>query len=221
MTEFDRRAFVAASAGALSGLCLSSPVLAAASQCVTGQLPAFQPNALSVDCASKRNLHLFRGNSEYIGLAGVVSMSFVRGTEGSYPAGNLFLFPWIKPKGKGKNFSAAVPVSETQFLTAAPIPNDHLPLDEYFCRHVLDAPWTSFIGFQVDEPYSGDDARRDWFTNIELAGHTKVGIDWTSANLNPPWFGGSHWIPKTDACGGAAWRRLIIAGLERAAIGAC
>jgi hypothetical protein len=220
MAEFNRRAFVGASAGALSTLCLPSSVLAA-TQCVTGQLPGFDPTVLSVDCASRRNFQTFRRSPELIGLAGVVSMTFVRGSKGDYPAGNLFLFPWVKPKGKAKNFSAVMPTNATHFVKAAPIPDSTLPLDEYFCRYVLHVPWTSFIGFQIDEPYDGDDVRRDWFTNADLPDKTKVGIDWTSSNLNPPWFGGSNWIPTSDACGGAAWRQLIIAGIERASIAAC
>jgi len=218
--EFSRRAFVGASAGALSTLCLPSSVLAAA-QCVSGQLPGFQPTALSVDCASRRNYQTFRRNSNFVGLAGAVSMTFVQGSQGSYPAGNLFLFPWIKHKGKGKDFAACVPVNATHFVRTGAIPNATLPLDEYFCRLVLQAPWTSFIGFQVDVPYGELDAKWDWFTNAELPDHENVGIDWTSSNLNAPWFGGSNWIPKTEACGGAAWRKLIIAGLEHASVGVC
>jgi hypothetical protein len=173
---------------------------------------------LSVDCASKRNFRTFRQNSKFVGLTGVVSMTFVQGSRGSYPAGNLFLFPWIKPAGQGRTFNAVVPVSEAQSTGAAAIPDQTLPLDDYFCRYVLKAPSTSFIGFQVDTPHSGDDVGRAWFSNLDKLG---VGIDWTSHNLNNPWFGGSHWIPNSDTCGGLAWRKLISAGLQQASVGAC
>jgi hypothetical protein len=69
-----------------------------APQCVSGGLP-FLPNRLTVSCASQRNFRAFRQNSDYLGLAGVVSMTFVRGRQGSFEAGSLLLFPWLKPKG--------------------------------------------------------------------------------------------------------------------------
>src|SRR5215510_7753463 len=90
MVEFNRRKIVGMSAGGLTALCLPSRVLAAA-QCVTGPLPGFLPNSLTVDCASRRNFQTFRQNSAYLGLAGVVSMSAVRTKQGSFQAGNLFL----------------------------------------------------------------------------------------------------------------------------------
>jgi len=196
--------------------------LNAAAQCVTGSLPSFQPTMLTVDCASKRNFQLFRKASDLVGLAGVVSMSFVRGSQGSYPAGNLFLFPWLKPKGQGRNVAASMPLNATQFVGANAIPDATLPLDEYFLRFVLRAPWTSFIGFQIDAPYSAVDARNDWCSNVDkLADGRGVGIDWTSHNLNGAWFGGSHWIPGNDSCGGKAWRDLVVAGLAQASTAAC
>jgi len=221
MTEHSRRTFVGAS---LAGLCATAMPsnLHAAAQCVTGPLPGFRPTWLSVDCASKRNFQTFRRNSDAVGLAGVVSMSFVRGSLGTYPAGNLFLFPWLKPKGQGKGLPAATPVNATQFVNSTPIPDATLPLDEYFLRFVLNAPWGLFIGFQVDVPYAASDVPRDWCSNVDKLGDGKgVGIDWTSHNLNGPWFGGSNWIPGTEACGGAAWRNLVVAGLQQAAVGAC
>jgi hypothetical protein len=178
-----------------------------------------------VDCASKRNFHAFRQYPEYLGLAGVVSMTFVRGSYGSYEAGNLFLFPWLKPKGqalKGRTWPAFVPVNATQVVNSSPIPNAALPLDESFCRFRLKAPWASFIGFQVDTPVKKWEARWAWYTNVDsLADGKGIGITWTSHNLNQPWFAGSRWIPNTDACNGKAWRAVIIAGLNRASIAAC
>ncbi len=177
---------------------------------------------LSVDCASKRNFQTFRHSPDDVGLAGCVSMTFVSGSQGSYQAGNLFLFPWLKPSGQGKNLPAAMPLNATRWVNATPIPDATLPLDEYFLRFVIKAPWTSFIGFLIDKPFSAADARLDWFSNVDkLADGKGVGIDWTSHNLNGPWFGGSHWIPPTDACQGQAWRKLVVAGLKQASIAAC
>src|SRR5215831_2210749 len=163
MTTFSRRNFVGISVGGLSALCLPRTVLAAP-QCVTGVLPGFQPVQLTVDCASKRNFQTFRGDPKSVGLAGVVSMSFVQGSQGSYPAGNLFLFPWFK--GDNRSFSAAMPLNASQFINVSPIPDATLPLDEYFVRFVLQAPWTSFIGFMVDIPYGASEAPRDWCSNV-------------------------------------------------------
>jgi hypothetical protein len=221
MAEYSRRTFVSAS---VAGLCATAmpSALHAAAQCVTGPLPGFQPTWLSVDCASKRNFLTFRRYSTAVGLTGVVSMSFVRGSQGTYPAGNLFLFPWRKPKGQGRDLPAVMPINASQFVNTAPIPDATLPLDEYYLRFVLKAPWASFIGFQVDVPYVASDVPRDWCSNVDKLGDGKgVGIDWTSHNLNGPWFGGSNWIPGTDACGGKAWRNLVVAGLGQAAVGAC
>jgi hypothetical protein len=224
LAELHRRTFVGLAVGGLSTVALPPTLHAAttAAQCVTGTLPSFLPTTLSVDCASKRNFQLFRRNPEIIGLTGVVSMSFVKGSQGSYPAGNLFLFPWLKPKGQGKNVAAAKPLNTTQWVSAVPVPDATLPIDEYFVRYVLQAPWNAFIGFLVDNPYSASDAQLDWFSNVDkLADGSGVGIDWTSHNLNGPWFGGSHWIPGTDDCQGSAWRNVVAAGLKQASVAAC
>ena len=100
MDHFSRRAFIGSSLAVAATLRETVSAIAAP-QCVTGALPGFLPNRLSVDCASGMNFRLFRKNPESLGLAGVVSMTFVRGAQGSYSAGNLFLFPWLKPKGQG------------------------------------------------------------------------------------------------------------------------
>jgi hypothetical protein len=221
MVGLSRRGFVSNS---VAGIALASlPVkFAKAAQCVTGGLPEFLPSSLTVDCASKRNFRVFRQYPDQVGLAGAVSMSYVKGKYGSFQAGNLFLFPWLKPKGKGQSLPAVMPANDVQVLNSNPIPDARLPLDEYFLRYVLQAPWTTFIGFLVDKPYTGDDARRDWFSNVDKLGDgAGIGIDWTSHNLNGPWFGGSNWIPKDDACNGKAWRQVIIAGLNQASSGTC
>src|SRR5262249_9949688 len=169
-----------------------------------------------------RNFRTFRQYSDYLGLAGVVSMTTVRGKYGSYQAGNLFLFPWLKPKGQGRVLPAVLPTNATAFVNASTIPDGTLPVDEYFCRYTLQAPWNAFIGFQLDRPFSAAAGQLAWFSNIgKLADGVGVGIDWTSSNLNNSWFGGSYCIPNTDDCNGNAWRNLIVAGLNQAAVGAC
>jgi hypothetical protein len=61
-----------------------------------------------------------------------------------------------------------------------------------------------------------------WVTNVDkLADGGRVGINWTSANLNNAWFGGNSCIPNTDTCNGNAWRKVIVDGLNQASIGAC
>src|SRR5262245_4954412 len=80
MEDFSRRTFFAVSAGAL--VTLGAPRAVAGAECVSGLLPSFLPTRLSVDCASRRNFQLFRQNDAYLGLAGTVSMTFVRGKIG-------------------------------------------------------------------------------------------------------------------------------------------
>jgi hypothetical protein len=219
MDDFSRRTFLGASASALA--VIGNPGALVAVECVSGTLPNFLPNQLTVDCASKRNFQLFRKNAGYLGLAGAVSMTAVRGKLGSYQAGNLFLFPWLKPKGvalgPNKVWGAVMPVSATAVNQAAPIPNATLPTDEYFCNVVLGAPPSMFIGFAADVPFDDLAAQLGLYTNVPVLGDGKpMGIDWASSNLNNPWFGGSHAVPATSTCNGSAWRRLIIDGLNQA-----
>jgi hypothetical protein len=224
MGIIDRRAFLRGSIGTVA--LTQVPTLAFAQVCVTSGLPAFLPNRLTVDCASRRNFAIWRKNAQYMGLAGAVSMSFVRGKYGTFPAGNLFLFPWLNKQGQAlgaaKDWQTVMPTSQTKVMTAAPIPNWRLPLDEYFLRYRLEAPIASFIGFRVDAPFNVQDARRAWYTNVaKLADGKGVGIGWNSSNLNAPWFGGSRWIPKTDTCNGKKWRALVADGLNQASVAAC
>jgi hypothetical protein len=216
MRELSRREFVGATAGALTALSFPANVLAAT--CTSG----FLPGRVSVDCASQRNFQLFRGYSDYVGLTGVVTMNRVAGKYGTYDAGSLCLFPWLKPKGQGKSVQAFRPTGTNLLSPASAISGTTFPLDEYLCRIVLVAPWKQFIGFSVDTPFDKDTASLAWSTNVDkLADGQGVGIDWTSANLNDPWFAGSRWIPDSDQCQGNAWRKVIIDGLNQAAAAAC
>jgi hypothetical protein len=223
MRDFNRRAFLGLSVGAVSAVG-AWPAAFAQSSC--GSAPAFLPARLTVDCATRRNFRLFRQNTAYLGLAGVVSMTTVRGKWGTYPAGNLFLFPWLKPKGQAlgsaKVWGAVLPTNTSQFMSAAPIKDATLPVDEYFCQRLLQAPANSFIGFLLDGPASKLEARLGLYTNIDkLADGKAVGVDWASSNLNNPWFGGNRQIPATDTCNGNAWRQLIIDGMNQASTALC
>jgi hypothetical protein len=220
MSRFDRRAFLGMSVGAVS--LLRHPLSAAAQTpaCVPPGMAPFLPVRLNVDCASRRNFQLFRKYPKDLGLAGIVSMSFVRGKYGNYDAGSMIVFPWSKPKGVSRA-GAVLPTSKTLFVSSTPIPDATLPLDEYVCNYRLQAPSATFIGFQVDASYSQLEARFDWFTNVKLADGKSVGIDWTSSNLNNPWFGGNRCIPIDSTCNGAAWRQLIVDGLNQTSTGMC
>src|SRR5436305_11733611 len=155
MMNLDRRAFLAG-ASALSFASLPK-IAAAQNACVTSGLPAFLPNRLTVDCATRRNFALYRKNAVYQGLTSVVSMNYVKGKYGEYPAGNLFLFPWLNARGvalgAAKDWQSVLPVSLTKYIAMGPIRGWTLPLDGYLCDFCMVAPWQSFIGFRVDAPF--------------------------------------------------------------------
>ena len=223
LDHFTRRAFIGASL-AVAGTLRETVSAIAAPQCVTGLLPSFLPTRLNVDCASRMNFQLFRKNPDYLGLAGVVSMTFVRGKFGAYNAGNLFLFPWLKPKGRIQQVTwpSVMPTDATRYIQASPIANNFLPLDEQFCSAVLQAPSSNFIGFALDKPFDKGRERLAWTSNVKkLADGLPVGINWTSSNLNRSWFGGSSRIPNSDTCNGLAWRKVIIDGVNQATAAAC
>src|ERR1700716_3559370 len=122
MGGVDRRAFLGMSVGAVS--MLRHPLSAAAQTpaCVPGGMAQFLPQRLNVDCASRQNFQLFRKNAGDVGLAGGGSMSFVRGKLGSYDAGSMIVFPWLKPKGQNRAaLPAVVPVNSVQFVPSGPI----------------------------------------------------------------------------------------------------
>jgi hypothetical protein len=221
MDSVNRRAFVAASLGAASSLGVGGTARAAT--CVTGGLPGFLPAYLTVDCASRYNFRLFRKYAGNMGLAAVVNMTYVKNKWGGFEAGNLFLFPWLNAKGlaqTGKVWGSVMPVNTTQAISAEPIKGTALPVDEYFCRTIMQMK-PQFIGCIVDAPYGVLEARFAWFANAKLADGEMVGIDWTSSNLNHPWFGGSQTIPDSATCNGAQWRKLIVDALSRASTSAC
>ncbi|MEJ0075780.1 MAG: hypothetical protein WDO17_10085 [Alphaproteobacteria bacterium] len=224
MKSLNRRAFLA-SAGAFS-LASFPQIAAAQTACVTSGFPPFVPTRLTVDCATRRNFAIYRQNASYMGLAGCVSMTYTKGRYGDYPAGNLFLFPWLNKSGQAlgasRNWGSVMPLDLTRTTAAGPIPNWQMPLDEYFLRYRMEAPLANFIGFRVDAPFNKQDARRPWFTNVDkLADGKGIGIAWTSSNLNGPWFAANRWIPNSDDCKGSAWRKLIIDGINQASTGVC
>jgi hypothetical protein len=192
--------------------------------CITGPLPRFSPNRLTVACGSRQNFALFLKNSKYMGLSGIVSMTKVTGRHGTHEAGSLFLVPWLKREAKasGQRWFASRPAAVGAGIQMNPIPSDAVPIDEYLARVVMELPANALIGFSVDALLAKSSARWQWVTNVDnLAGKTSFSINWTSAMLNPPWFGGSRWIPGDDSCDGKAWRALILDGLKQATIAAC
>lgn len=224
MNLISRRSFLSA-AGA-SALLPAVGALAATppAACITGPLPRFLPNRLTVACGSRQNLTLFLKNSKHMGLSGIVSMTKVTGSHGTHEAGNLFLVPWLKREAKstGQRWFASRPASVGPSIQMSLIPNDAVPIDEYLSRVVMGLPPKALIGFSVDALLAKSSARWQWVNNIEnLAGKDGFSINWTSAMLNPPWFGGSRWIPGDDSCDGKAWRALIVDGLKQATVAAC
>ena len=225
MSTLDRRAFLFASVGALSattGIANAAPT----QQCSSPLLPrAVVPNRLLVDCATRRNFQLFRANPDYVGLTGLVSLNVVQGKLGTYPAGTMMIFPRLTPNGvalgEGRAWPSYITTGNNVLTQVDAIRMLTLPADDYFCRIVLKAPWTNFIGFSVDVA-SVLQPNQVWATSVDkLADGKGVNIDWSSANLNAPWFGGSRWIPESRQCQGNAWRTVIIDGLSQASVGAC
>lgn len=224
MLELTRRGFAGLSLGGLAAIGVPPRVLAA-EQCVAPPMQPYLPNLLLIPCAARQNFALFRRYSDYVGLAGIVSMTNAQLAGGTYRAGTLLLFPWLKPKGqalRSGTLKAALPTDLTSSTSVKPIPGSTLPQDEYLCRFLLKAPWQGFIGFSVDTPLSSDQTRSGWCSNIpKLADGAGVGVDWTSCNLNRAWFGGSNFIPDQAACNGTAWRTLIANGLNQISTSAC
>jgi hypothetical protein len=214
MNSCSRRTFVT---GAVGGLALfGERATAFAVECVSSYVPA----RLTVDCASRQNFKIFRQYSSRAGLAGLVSVTAVQGKFGRYNSGNLFLFPWLRRSGVPLPVQAVFPTSAVQSSPANPLARRSVA-DEFFCGNVLQAPRAAFIGFIVDVPFDDGRARTTRFTNVQLADGQPVGINWTSSNLNAPYFAGSRTIPHTGQCNGDAWRKLIIDGLQQASQGVC
>ena len=227
MDDFSRRTFMCASASALVVLRNPAAALAAPVQCSSPLLPsAVVPSTLVVDCAARQNFKLFRQNSDYVGLTGLISLTFVRGKWGSYTAGSLLLFPWLKPKGlalgASRSWTCALSTGGNQMMQSSAISAPNFAPDDYFCRYVLVAsPTTSFIAVGVDVPYDAPTARLPWYSNVNrLADGAGVGMDWGS-NFNKPWFAGHRAIPADDTCRGSTWRKVITEAVSRASVGSC
>jgi hypothetical protein len=217
MATVSRRTFVTGSASAAGAFAFLPTTVLAAPQCVSSYLPA----RLTVDCASRQNFQIFRQYSAYVGLAGIVSMTAIVSKVGRYPAGNLFLFPCLKVKGRAPVFKAYFPTSTAASNTTAP-GLWGAPRDEYLCRTVLQAAPASFIGVEIDVPFGTDRASTPRFSNIAgLPDGQPLGINWTSSTLNHRHFAGSRLIPANGVCSGETWRKLIIDGLKLAAGGVC
>jgi hypothetical protein len=215
MESCSRRTFVAGLAGSFGVLAQQGTAFAAG--CVSSYVPA----RLTVDCASRQNFKIFRQYPTSLGLAGVVSRVVVTGKFGRYTAGNLFLFPWRKPNTPPVSAQILFPTSATRSSPADALARASVA-DAVFCGNILQAPLSAFIGFIVDNPFGVDRAQTERFTNLAaLLDGKPVGINWTSSNLNAPYYAGSNMIPATALCDGGSWRKLIIDGLQQASQGAC
>ena len=218
MSTVNRRTFLGVSMAGLAALGNQTKAMAAL-PCATASVPS----GLVVDCSVGRNVQLFLKNQNLFGLAGVVSMTTVQSALGNYAGGSLFLYPWLKtPDGRPARIAQ---LSQYQAflpgpIPANPLPNFGAPLDEQLCTYALQAPSQDFIGFAVDVPLSSRGGL-SWYSTVDSVAGQTVGVDWSSSNLNGPWFGGSQAIPADDACGGDQWRKLIVAGLRQAATMAC
>ncbi len=248
MSNVNRRAFLGVSIAGLAALGSEGKALAAvrtrAATGATGTVgapslqgatdtvvapplrcaPANLPSRLAVDCSVGRNVRLFLKSESLFGLTGVVSMTAVHSELGNHAGGSLFLYPWLKTQATG----AALVAQLSQYqaflpgpIPANPLPNFGAPLDEEFCTYGLQAPAQHFIGFAVDVPRTAQDLHLPWYSMVDRVAGQTVGVDWSSSNLNGPWFGGSHAIPASDECNGLNWRNLIVAALRQAAIMAC
>ena len=204
MTYYDRRAFLGLTAGALS--VLHNPLTALAETCVTSGLPEFLPARLTVDCASRKNYNIFRANSGYMGLAGAVNMTWVEGKYGRYEAGNLFLFPWLKDKGRAfgpnKVWGSGIPSSDTQTMAISPINKWLLPLDGHFWRYCIQAPWR-FIGFG-SILRSASTTRNSPGLPTASSPTAHLGHRLEQQQPHGPWFGGSRWFPIPPSARAAA-----------------
>jgi hypothetical protein len=217
MSTIDRRALLGASIGGLA--VLGNKAALAALQCATVNVPS----RLTVDCSVARNLQLFLERENLFGLTGLVSMATFNGDLGSYVAGSMFVYPWLKSKNQGRDLAAEMRHYQAFLpgpIGANPLPNMGVPLDEQFCIYGLQAPPQDFIGFSIDVPRMAH-AKLPWYSVVDGVGKRTVGVDWASDNLNGRWFGGSRAIPGGSDCNGQQWRSLIVDGLRRAATMAC
>ena len=120
-------------------------------------MPATSGCHVVIDCATRRNFQLFRTNPDYVRLTGLVSLNVVKGQLGTYSAGTMMVFPQLTPKGvalgAGRAWPSYVtarnPVGAAMLKQVDAIRMQTLPADDYFCRVVLSAPWSFFIGFSV------------------------------------------------------------------------
>jgi hypothetical protein len=208
MSNLSRRSFIATSVGALA--LASDPLVAfACSESTSAGLAS----RLNVAQSTRRNFRAFVQSEGALGLAGLVSMTTVKGELGTYDANALFLFPWVKANAPTRLPAAYLPVGNEEIAAATPFTPAGIALEEHLCRCVLQTPPESFIGFVIREPVAGYLAHYPWFTNVDDLAGRSVGIHWTSGNLNPPWFAGSTWIPPETSYG-AYWRRRIVDGLR-------
>jgi hypothetical protein len=225
MCEISRRTFVAGS-GALALAAQPSWAWAEdTQQCASTYIPPY----LTVNCAARKNYQVFRGSSERVHLAGLVSLVNFKGKYGQYNAGTLFLFPVLRPAQQQPKPQPGVRVPEISGLIPG-IGTDSVPMpplppgqDEEALLSTLapEGSRTRFLGFRVDVPANDGRSTLARFTEGRLPDGKTIRIEWTVSGLNSPWFNGSPTIPHDSTCGGATWRKVIIEGLKQATTEAC
>jgi hypothetical protein len=209
MGGVSRRSFFAVSVGGLTALQSHRGALAALPSDTIGL-----SQGANFAYANALNFKLFLKNKETLGLVGLVSLRPVEGGLGGYADGNLILFPFklgaYSPEAQAflPGRSAAKPL-----IATVPMTPGGLPPDEYLCHYVLNVRPQNFLSYSVGLPFSHGAAKREWHTIVDNIGGHSIGIGWTSANMNHPWFAGSRWIPDRDD--GKHWRARIIEGLRQ------
>jgi hypothetical protein len=211
MNTVNRRAFLATAA---VGLCTTpgTSLLQALQQIHGRQIPQSPHLAF----ANALNFSSFAQNKEKLALSAVMAMRPVACKVGSYPFGSLFLFPFSQCNSEVSSAAAFLPGSDagSPLIATAPMATLGLPLDEFFCHYVIQAPPQSFVSCEVGGPIAQNDSRGPWHGNAMIAGEA-IGFRWTSSNMNHPWFGGSRWIP--GSADGNSWRDRFIDGVRHAA----
>lgn len=209
MGGFSRRSFFAVSVGGLSALQSHRSALAALPFDTTG----LQQGA-NIAYANALNFKTFLQNKKTLGLVGLVSMRPVEDELRSYAEDELVLFPF-KLSAASPDAQAYLPgrSAAEPLIATVPMTPGGLPPDEYLCHYVLNIRPQNFVSFSVGVPFSRGAAQGEWRTNVDNVAGDSIGIGWTSANLNHPWFAGSRWIPDRD--NGKHRRARIIEGLRR------
>ena len=158
-----------------------------------------------------------------MGLAGVVSMSFVRGNKNPAlnSAGNLFLFPWLKANGVAQRASCQASRRRMRRSSSRPVRSRIIffPWTKYFIDRVIAAPSLSSSASKWIPRVSKGRTKLPWVSDARKAGRWRAGRHQLGQFefLNRAWFGGSNAIPSGETGNGAAWRKIIVDGVASTA----